>query len=321
MRKLLFNPLLIGTFLVLSFSSCEKDDGSIDEDISSYRISKISYERGAYSNLIQYLADISYENEKVATITIKENLDSDTSYYKFGYDVNTIYRSYYNINKELKSKQTCEFENDKLLFWMLEEDYTDQLEPVEKINYSYNGDLLESFLTYDYLHDIWRSYMEGNYSYNNDLLKEYKLYFNWNEGAPEEFAVENSYTYKDNDVTFIERIDFADDQWSDDEIYHYHFTYAESKVVKIENYYIDDQNIDSTLYELFEFSYDLEGRLQSTSYEDFNYNTKSEWTYEYEKGNGNIIFDKDKFVWEIIDWHQLKFKETLINDFFTVLPK
>lgn len=315
-----------------SFYSCDENNDEIIDDeienqndtISSYRVSKILFEREAYSNLRQYSADISYENEKVATITIKENLDSDTSYYKFEYDVNTIYRSYHNSSKELKSKQTFEFDNNKLLFWMLEEDYNGQLKPIEKINYSYNGDVLESFLTYDSPTETWYSYIQGNFIYENEQLKKFELYFNWNEGAPEEFAVENSYTYNDNNVTFIERIDFADDQWSDDEIYHYHFTYEDSKVIKIENYYIDDQDIDSTLYEQFEFSYNLEGRLQSTSYEDFDYfgsYSKSEWTYVYEEGEGNMKFDKDKLAWEIIDWHVIEFKESIINDYFTIFPE
>ncbi|MFC2096218.1 hypothetical protein ACFLQ3_00795 [Bacteroidota bacterium] len=319
--KLSLTGIILMTFF--TFSSCDKSSNEIlnQDDVSiSYRISKIYFEREAYSYFTEYSADLSYKDDKLNTVSYRINSSSDTSYIRFDYEINSVFQSFYNSNKEFKSRLTAEFENNKLVFWMIEEDNYNELEPVEKINYNYNGDKLESFLTYDYLNDIWRSYMEGNFSYNNDQLNKYKLYFNWNEGPPEEYAVENTYIYENNEITFIERIDFGEDG-AEDETYHYYFKYEGSNLNQIENYLINIEDMDSTLYKSFKFSYDMEGRVQTTLYEDFNYNTKSVWTFEYEEGTGNIKFDKNKLAVEIIDWHQLEFNETIINDFFIILPK
>lgn len=313
MKKIqLISSLLVMLQLLIGVTSCKKD--SIIENSENTRISRIKLEEWRKFHDYWVVADIGYVDDKIASINLNHDIHNSNSgqlsQYEYG---NQKYSRYdYIIGHDIEGKETYAFNETNLIEWSYEIYNDNQFLPFENIHYEYENNNLISFTHFI---ETLIPYKHHILSYEGTKIQSYKAFFSSAENLQSRLDNEGLYNYKDDTLLYIDR-----NYYYTGTNYRYSLVYEGSKIIKIHRKSITDSELN-----FFEFSYDESGRIKTINYRsgiENSYITASaaKWTFEYENGKSNLIFDTNKILWKIMVIDQFHFPEKIVNDFFTILP-
>ncbi len=273
MKKILSLSLLACAAIILSISSCKKDDNPGDPAAGSFRISSEKY----YSqNVVSGTTTYTYANN----LLTKENYveDSYTEEILFTYpDANTIIAAITSTEGNLEAHFTLE--NNKI---------TEFIVPLQesKMSFSYNSDgSISESVSYYLDGTTWYPEMITTSVYSGGKLTTVNYGEDDGLGTIVNYQKDEIY-YNGNEISEIITSYFDGDIWFDAEKVVY--LHEAGKKVKISNFY----SWDGTNWEVdyfTDYTYDENGNLISSA-ENGDAAYRTEYTYEAGKGNFSQIF-------------------------------